>query len=118
MTLYRDNMNVQRPRSLRISFKAYGFNHGGEIYCDGDNHRILLIDVNSGGARLRCLDIRTVNMLQIGNSYDITIDVFAQYMKKDYLSCIVRWKDAQEMGVQFVPALPFTVGELKDIFTR
>lgn len=103
--------NVQ-ARSLRITFKAFGFGHEAEITRDTLKARVTLIDITPEGARLNWIDARE-NPLEPGDHFALNILIEQLGLETGKIPCEVRWRHVKELGVRFISPLEMSVGELQ-----
>ena len=105
----------ERRQFPRIRLKAYGFEHRVELDCDGVVYGGVLVDISPGGARLGRLGSKAVCPIEPENMFKLKILIDGKGVLPDTIYCVVRWRDGDELGVQFQPQLDISVGELQKL---
>lgn len=105
----------ERRQAVRVRLKAYGFQHQCEIKTTHATFGAELIDVSSGGARLR---MNEEIMLELCNQCEINLKLTLAGLLRSYIPCEIRWRREQEFGVQFQDPLELSVGELQRLLER
>ncbi len=110
---------VERRKHLRISLKAYGFNHSCAVLFSGGKRTAQLIDITPGGARLRFED--TSMPVLTGQPVEVLLElqsVDGIIPPGRPVPSQVRWTQERELGVQFKQELDCTVSDLQRLLDR
>jgi hypothetical protein len=107
-----------RRQSVRIMLKAYGFTHRCELQRSSQLAPVELIDVSSGGARLRIADHLTQEPLAMFEQCQINLNLQTVGVSLGFISCEVRWLMEMEFGVKFAAPLGLSIGELQRLLER
>jgi c-di-GMP-binding flagellar brake protein YcgR len=105
----------ERRQAVRVRLKAYGFQHQCDIRALNMALKAELIDVSSGGARLRFND---ENGIDLSDQCEINLKLTLAGLLQSFIPCEIRWRRGQEFGVQFNEPLELSVGELQRLLER
>ena len=107
----------ERRQYPRIRLKAYGFEQKAELNHPGGTCIVSVVDISPGGARLGRLEDKEGCAFDVGQTLKLKILVGTGGLIPTDVSCEVRWRGNDEIGVQFHPSLDASVGELQKIFS-
>jgi len=105
----------ERRQFPRIRFKAYGFNYRDELFFGGQKHDVSLVDISPGGARLGSLAGKTFCSARVNDELSMRFHMDSRAILPESIACVVRWRDGDEIGVQFLSQLDVSVGELQKL---
>ena len=103
-----------RRKYVRISLKAYGYNHFCDILLNGSRRTARLIDVTPAGARLQ---LQNANAPHVPGKY---VEILLQLQSLAEITAPeapirseIRWMEGREWGIKFEQELDCTVSELQ-----
>jgi len=110
--------DVGKPtRDVRISLKAFGFNHRSTLVKEGTPHDVELIDLNHEGARLK-LSGPTARATKIRDQFMFNIRLEDIQAETGGIPCEVHWMEGNECGVKFIKMLNRSVSELQTLLGK
>ncbi|HBE95246.1 MAG TPA: hypothetical protein DD766_09590 [Desulfovibrio sp.] len=113
-----DGYPSERRQTPRIYLRAYAFNRQAEVRKGGKSHRLGLVDISMGGARLSVAQGGADTLFSVGDTVICSIPGVADGGQLQNLSCQVRWVDAAQLGLQFLSAIPLSTAQLQQLFSR
>jgi len=105
-------MGSERRRFGRLNLLAHGRDRACTIECEGGARKAELIDISVGGARIKCAlpgpgeSVRKL-VLRVENVQDNGL--------LKHLEGEIRWRNGNEIGVQFVTELDVGLHTLQQI---
>jgi hypothetical protein len=94
-------------------FRAFSMGHESEIVAGPGPRRASLIDVNSGGARLRLPQMFPADNLRVGSEVLVSLRLRQGGGLTENMASRVAWVQGQEMGVRFARPLAVGVADLQ-----
>lgn len=113
-----DGYPSERRQTSRIYLRAYAFNRQTEVHKDGKSHRLGLVDISMGGARLSLAQGGAGSLFSVGDTVTCSIPGVADAGKLQNLSCEVRWVDAAQLGLRFLSEISLSTAQLQQLFSR
>ncbi|MCM0756568.1 PilZ domain-containing protein [Desulfovibrio aminophilus] len=108
---------TERRQHHRIYLRAYAFNRQAMLRKDGEIFRLGLVDISMGGARFTISAGHATSLFSIGDLVMCSIPGLDDRGALQDLRCEVRWVDAGQLGVRFVPELSVSTADLQQILT-
>ena len=108
----------ERRQTPRIYLRAYAFNRHAELNKGGRVHRLTLVDISMGGARLSAAEGGVNALFNVGDSVVCSIPGISDGGKLQNLSCEVRWVDAAQIGLRFLAELSLSTAQLQQLFSH
>jgi hypothetical protein len=108
-----DLSHEERRKFTRIDLRAYACDHRCHIAKPQDTFDALLIDISPGGARLKMPE--PLGGIPLARGELVTLDTKLRSARSalDSIQAEVRWVGEIDFGIQFVPELDLTAGDLQ-----
>ncbi|MEW5774837.1 MAG: hypothetical protein AB1916_15065 [Thermodesulfobacteriota bacterium] len=101
------------PVNARMELRAYAANHQSEVVDREHRRRADLIYVNYRGARLRIPDWERSRAWKEGHALMLNLGIACAQGITENVSCLVRWVQGDDLGVDFTRPLPVGVSDLQ-----
>jgi len=117
--MHAEQSYENRRQYVRISFRAYGFNHHCEVLSGQNTSSVELIDLSPHGARLKITGhSKLPSPLTPFETCHVRLRLEGLDLPQPPVAAEIRWIHDQEFGVKFHTPLDATVGELQRLLDR
>lgn len=105
----------ERRLYTRLSMQAYAVNVTCRLLADGLTHRVNLVDISAGGARLRFDRPFDPERFPLGSSLSFSLENRPDQGLLQSRDAEVRWCTEQELGLRFLSPLPLGAAALQTL---
>ncbi|MBU1228569.1 MAG: PilZ domain-containing protein [Proteobacteria bacterium] len=104
--------HAERRQYTRVQLCAYGVNKMCDAVLGSLRCSMELVDISAGGARLK---LKCALQESAGGRLALSVQGVQDRGRLQNMACQIRWRTAQEIGVQFEAQLKIPLSELQRI---